>query len=88
MEPALNPRLAKFVEDEVTSGRYATPQDVVNAAVARLMFEREHEPVFAPGELDALLATGEEQHRRGETMTIEELRERLRTPGILPPSQR
>ena len=44
MPISLTPALAKFVDDLVKSGRYASPDDAVNAAVARLQTETELTP--------------------------------------------
>jgi antitoxin ParD1/3/4 len=38
---ALKPSLAKFVQNEVKAGRFASAADAVNAAVARLQTEKQ-----------------------------------------------
>jgi Arc/MetJ-type ribon-helix-helix transcriptional regulator len=52
MNLSLNPEIQKFIDERVKSGAYATPEDVVAAAL--LLGD------FAPGELDLLLAKGEQ----------------------------
>jgi antitoxin ParD1/3/4 len=61
----LNPQLARFVEQQVNAGRFSTPDDVVNGALARLQAEKE----LAETDADALraqIAVGIEQADRGE----------------------
>jgi Arc/MetJ-type ribon-helix-helix transcriptional regulator len=47
--------LEKYIEDQVSSGRYGSPEDVVAAALSRQIQEGPIDD-FAPGELDELLA--------------------------------
>ena len=54
----LNPIAEKLIAERVKSGRYATPEDVVTAALFALQHE-EGFGNFAPGELDALIAEGD-----------------------------
>jgi putative addiction module CopG family antidote len=58
MQISLSPVLKRFVDDQLASGAYATPEDVLQAAVA-LLRQSEKFGDFAPRELDALLAEGE-----------------------------
>ena len=65
MNVSLNPRLARFVEEQVRAGRFSTPDDVVNGALARLQADEE----LSPPDTDALRAEinpGIEQANRGE----------------------
>jgi putative addiction module CopG family antidote len=58
MELTLEPDVKKFIDDCVDSGEFATPQEVVSAAMR--WFASNHGQVeFAPGELDRLVAEGE-----------------------------
>jgi len=58
MNLTLNADLQKLIDDRVRSGKYATPEDVVAAAISTL---DQHERLsdFDVGELDALLEEGE-----------------------------
>lgn len=58
MQISLSSELQRFVDEQLASGTYATPEDVLQAAVASLR-QSEKFGDFAPGELDALLAEGE-----------------------------
>ena len=65
MQITLKPELERYVEEQVRAGRYASAEDVMTAAVGRLM-QDDHAGDFAAGELDALIARAEAQFRRGE----------------------
>lgn len=58
MNLSLNPELRKLIDDRVQSGAYASPEDVIAAAVVSLA-QQEQFGDFASGELDELLAEGE-----------------------------
>ena len=58
MQVSLSNELQQFVDEKLASGAYATPEDVLQAAVASLR-QSEQFGDFAPGELDSLLAEGE-----------------------------
>lgn len=58
MNLELPPDAAAFVEEQVRSGAFATPEDVVMAALQTYRANCEVGD-FAPGELDELLAEGE-----------------------------
>ena len=66
MNVALTPELERFVQDQVQSGRFASPEEVLEAGLARLMLDP------APDELDeedlAAIQESEEQIARGEDM--------------------
>ena len=65
MQVTLEPDLAKFIQEQVRSGRYDSPDDAINSAVARLKTDRE---LSAP-EVDDLrqdIDLGLEQADRGE----------------------
>lgn len=58
MNLSLGPEVQKLIEEQVTSGKYSSPEEVVSAAVFAL---DRHQQLgeFESGELDALLAEGE-----------------------------
>ena len=58
MTVTLSPDARRLVEKQLQSGRYASPDQVVAAALALLA--QESSPDFAPGELDVLLAEAEQ----------------------------
>jgi len=85
MNLSLNPDLQKLIDDRVTSGKYATPEDVVVAAIATLE-QQENLGEFDERELDQLLAEGERSVQEHGTLDGEEAlrlrRERRPGPGI------
>lgn len=54
----LDPKLRKLIDERVKSGKYASPEDVLAAALLTLD-QQERFGDFAAGELDDLLAEGE-----------------------------
>jgi Arc/MetJ-type ribon-helix-helix transcriptional regulator len=76
MDVPLKPELQKFVEEEVRSGHFSSPVEVIEAGLARLMLDP------APEELDAETLTAIEaadaQIDRGEGIPLEEAFDRLR----------
>jgi len=54
MQIALEPKMRKFVESQLKSGLYDRADDVVAAALGRLM-QDERANSFAPGELRKLI---------------------------------
>ena len=67
MNVTLNPQLARFVEEQVKAGRFNTPDDVVNGALARLQTEAELSEADAAS-LQAEIAVGIQQADRGDLM--------------------
>lgn len=55
---SLKPDVQKLIEEQVSSGKYSTPEDVVAAAIMALD-QQEQFGDFEVGELDTLLAEGE-----------------------------
>lgn len=47
MQVKLKPQFQKFIDEQVRTGRFASPDEAIEAGVARLMFDR------APDVLDA-----------------------------------
>jgi Arc/MetJ-type ribon-helix-helix transcriptional regulator len=99
----LNPEFQKFVDDQVRAGRYASPREVVEDALLRLMragpqpagqgsegSEGSEEGEEIDDEAFAALRRSDEQVRRGEGLSIDEVRERFRRGGVdlRPPPQR
>ncbi len=58
MNIMLSSDIQKLIDERVKSGTYATPEDVVAAAILTLD-QQEWFADFAPGEIDELLAEGE-----------------------------
>ncbi len=58
MNLSLNQNAEQLIAQHLKSGKYASPEDVVTAALHALAHE-ENANEFAPGEWDALLAEGE-----------------------------
>jgi antitoxin ParD1/3/4 len=79
MTLAIPPELQRLIEQRMKSGRYATPEDVVTAALFSLDRE-ESGGEFEPGELDRLLAEGEQSEPLDGDKVLEELRA-LRSQG-------
>lgn len=59
MNLSLDPKLQKLIDERVKSGQYASAEDVVAAALLTLD-QQERFGGFAAGELDTLLAEGEQ----------------------------
>lgn len=82
MNMPITPDVQLLIERRMASGNYATPDDVLRAALHSLEQEEELGE-FAPGELDALLAEGEQSGPAldGEAVLVELRGLRLRHPG-------
>jgi putative addiction module CopG family antidote len=63
MNLALPAKFRKLIDDRVRSGKYATVEDVVKAALTTLD-QNDRFGDFARGELDALIKEGEESLKR------------------------
>ena len=80
MQLPLSNDTQKLIRKQVKSGNYATPEDVVTAAL-HMLDQNSKSGDFADGELDALLAEGEMgEPLDGEAVLAElrDLRERYR----------
>jgi antitoxin ParD1/3/4 len=77
MNVSLNPDVQKLIDDRVSSGKYSTPEEVVEAAVLALD-QVENFGDFEAGELDAVLADGEKSIETEGTLDGEDAF-RLRT---------
>ncbi len=71
MNLSLSTGLQKWINDRVQSGQYATPEDVVAAALLSLD-QQERMSDFTAGELDELLGEGERSIEQGGTLDGEE----------------
>ena len=82
MNLAITAELKRLIEQRMESGRYATHEEVLRAALRSLEQEEELGD-FEPGELDALLAEGEQSGRPldGEEVLAELRSLRLRHSG-------
>ncbi|HEX8914646.1 MAG TPA: type II toxin-antitoxin system ParD family antitoxin [Humisphaera sp.] len=84
MNVALSPEAERLVQQNISAGRYATPEDVVTAALASLA---QSNGDFASGEMERLLAEGEASIARDGTLdgdaALEARRQRRaqRSPG-------
>ena len=67
MKLSLPPKVRNWIEQRVSSGKYASAEDVVHAAIAQLD-RQERFGDFAPGELDRLLDEGEQSIRTEGTV--------------------
>lgn len=63
MNVAIKPDSQRFVEDQLRTGHYASPEDVVQAGL-KLLQERQANM----GHLRAMIAQGLDQARRGELL--------------------
>ena len=77
MKLSLSDDVQKLIEQRVRSGKYATPEDVVAAALITLE-QQEQLGDFQPGELDELLADGERSVEQEGTLDGAEAFERRR----------
>jgi len=71
MNLALQPHVQKLIDERVNSGKYSSAEDVVAAAVLALD-QQEQFGEFAAGELEQLLAEGEQSIERDGTLDGEE----------------
>jgi antitoxin ParD1/3/4 len=75
MQITLRPELEEFVNEQVKTGQYTSPADVVEAALARLMVDLDDE---LDDETLAALDEADAQIDRGEGIPLDEAFERLR----------
>ena len=82
MDPVLSPRAKELIEQRMLRGGYASPDDVILAALASLE-QQEQAGDFEPGEWDRLLAEGEASGEPldGEQVLAELRALRSRKPG-------
>jgi putative addiction module CopG family antidote len=79
MNIQLTPEMSKYVAQRVQDGTHASPEDVVNAALADAK-AREELTAADVAELRAMIAVGIQQADRGESASwnVEALKTRLR----------
>jgi putative addiction module CopG family antidote len=79
MQLALSPEIRHFIQKQVKSGKYATPEAVVTAAL-HLLENGDQGGDFKPGEWDRLLEEGEKSGKSlaGRTVLTELRRLRRR----------
>ena len=71
MNLSLSPDVQKLIHDRVTSGKYASAEEVVAAAIVALD-QQEQFGDFEAGELDEFLAEGEESIHQDGTLDGDE----------------
>jgi antitoxin ParD1/3/4 len=76
MNVTLKPELEKFVEDQVNAGRFASAEEMFEAALARLMLDPPHDQLDA--EDIAAITESEAQIARGEDMGWKEVSAQFR----------
>ena len=77
MTITLSAKARKLVNERLKSGRYSTAEEVVLAALGSLQ-RQERAGDFAPGELERLVAEGEQSIEREGTVAAEEVFTALR----------
>lgn len=82
MNVSLSSELQHFINEEVKAGRYTSPQEVVEEALSRLMEVGADPDEEIDDDTLAALQRSEDQIRRGEGMTISEVREHFRQRGV------
>ena len=76
MKISLNPQLERFIEDEVKAVHYASADELIEAAVARLMLDPEDDEI--DDETMAKIEEAEAQFDRGEGISVDEVFAKLR----------
>ncbi len=76
MNVRLRPDLQKFIDDEVKSGKFASADEVIEAALARLMLD----PASGDADAETLAAIDEAEAQidRGEGVSLDDAFARLR----------
>jgi putative addiction module CopG family antidote len=88
MRISIDPATARFIEEQVKSGRYKTREDVVKGALAALQSRQEVAGVDEVDELRSLIAVGIEQADRGEVEDWDVAEIRAEGRRLLAESQR
>jgi Arc/MetJ-type ribon-helix-helix transcriptional regulator len=76
MNISLKPELQRYIEEQVRTGQFATPEDVIEAGLGRLRADDFGD--FQPGEMEKLIEAAEAEFARGEGHTLAEVRQRFR----------
>ena len=74
MTVSLRPELQKLVEEKVKAGLFPSAEALVNSAVEQFVTDDD----FEPGEMERLLAVGEEDARQGRFVDGDEAFARLK----------
>jgi antitoxin ParD1/3/4 len=77
MQLSLPAKFRELIDDRVRSGKYATREDVVIAALTTLD-QNERFGEFAPGELDRLTEQGEQSLKRDGAIASESVFQKIR----------
>ncbi len=80
MDIALKPDLERFIAEQVKAGKFASPIDVIEAALGRLQQDDFND--FAPGEMDDLLKAADAQLSRGEGHSLNDVRAHIARRSI------
>lgn len=86
MQLAIDAQMQRFIDELFRSGRYTSPQDVVRAALAALQ-QQDFLGDFRPGELDGLLAEGEQSISDHGTVEADEALRTRRDRRSIPRSE-
>jgi Arc/MetJ-type ribon-helix-helix transcriptional regulator len=78
-----NPQIERFIAEQLKSGKFTTPEAVVEDALARMM----EEDTLDDAQLDALDAA-EDEADRGEVREWRDVAAELRHYGLIDPSSR
>lgn len=70
MQISIKPELQQFIEKEVSAGHFKSAEEVVEAALARLMSEPDESEEFSPERLAAIRRSND-QIDRGEGIPFE-----------------
>jgi len=73
--PDIHPELQRFVEDQVRSGAFSSPKEVIEAGLARLMFDDEEE---MDADTLAAIQRAQDQIKRGEYRPFTEFAAEMR----------
>jgi antitoxin ParD1/3/4 len=76
MELTITPELESLIQRKLNSGKYETPQQVIESALSRLD-EKDVDLGMSTAEFQALIDEGWNEAERGETISGEEARSRL-----------
>jgi len=75
MQLNLKPETQKFIEEQVTAGRFRTSEELVDEAVGRMMADEEAD---LDDETIAAIKEAEAQFERGECIDFDEVVARMR----------
>jgi Arc/MetJ-type ribon-helix-helix transcriptional regulator len=76
MQVTLKPQYQKFIDEQVRAGRFASPEEAIEAGVARLMFDPESDDL--DDETLAAIEQSEVEFERGEGIPLEQAADEIR----------